>query len=134
MRTYPRLQDTVLDGTDVRALAEFWRRYLGLTYRDGDEPTEGKDPDWLVLVDDAGQRKLAFQQVDALPRSTWPSPEVPQQLHLDLTVGDTDELGRQRARAQELGAVMLLDRSADPEEPLYVFADPAGHPFCVFVA
>jgi hypothetical protein len=27
-----------------------------------------------------------------------------------------------------------LDRTDDPEEPLYVFADPSGHPFCVFVA
>jgi len=25
------------------------------------------------------------------------------------------------------------DRSADPDEPLRVYADPAGHPFCVFV-
>ncbi|MGW0888897.1 VOC family protein, partial [Micrococcus luteus] len=25
------------------------------------------------------------------------------------------------------------DRSDDEDEPLYVFADPAGHPFCVFV-
>lgn len=40
MSTYPRLQDTVLDCTDVRALAEFWRQYLGLRYRDGDEPAE----------------------------------------------------------------------------------------------
>jgi len=29
---------------------------------------------------------------------------------------------------------MLLDRSDDADEPLYVYADPAGHPFCVFVA
>ena len=30
-----------------------------------------------------------------------------------------------------LGGRLVLDRSDD--EPLYVFADPAGHPFCVFV-
>jgi hypothetical protein len=29
---------------------------------------------------------------------------------------------------------MLRDRSDDPEEPLRVYADPSGHPFCVFVA
>ncbi len=29
---------------------------------------------------------------------------------------------------------ILLDRFDDPEEPLYVFADPAGHPFCIFVS
>jgi len=28
----------------------------------------------------------------------------------------------------------LFDRSDDPDEPLFVFADPAGHPFCLFVA
>jgi hypothetical protein len=29
---------------------------------------------------------------------------------------------------------MLYDRSDDPEEPLRVYADLAGHPFCIFVA
>jgi hypothetical protein len=33
-----------------------------------------------------------------------------------------------------LGARLLHDRSDDPEEPLRVYADPAGHPFCIFVA
>jgi hypothetical protein len=65
----------VIDGTDVRGLAEFYRELLGLRYRPGDEPpAEGMtdDADWLVLVDDQGARKLAFQQVDSLPRSSWP--------------------------------------------------------------
>ena len=25
------------------------------------------------------------------------------------------------------------DQFDDPDEPLYVYADPAGHPFCIFV-
>jgi hypothetical protein len=29
---------------------------------------------------------------------------------------------------------VLHDRFDDPAEPLYVYADPAGHPFCMFVA
>jgi hypothetical protein len=33
-----------------------------------------------------------------------------------------------------LRAEFLLDRTDDPEEPLYVFADLSGHPFCIFVA
>ncbi|GAA3617757.1 hypothetical protein GCM10022199_22690 [Marihabitans asiaticum] len=37
-------------------------------------------------------------------------------------------------RAVSLGGRVLLDRSDDPEEPLFVVADPAGHPFCLFVA
>jgi hypothetical protein len=55
-------------------------------------------------------------------------------LHLDTTVDSAGELVRQRDRAVELGATVLLDRSDDADEPLYVFADPAGHPFCIFVA
>jgi hypothetical protein len=55
-------------------------------------------------------------------------------LHLDLTVDTVEELHRQRDRASGLGAELLLDRSDDADEPLFVLADPAGHPFCIFVA
>ena len=136
MTSYPHLLHTVLDTTDPRGLAEFYRELLGLHYRPGDEPpTEGEDsPDWLVLTEADGRRRLAFQLVDELPRTTWPRPDVPMQLHLDLTVPDVAELELQRGRAEQLGAELLLDRTDDPDEPLYVFADLAGHPFCIFVA
>ena len=135
MATHPQLLQTVLDTTDPRGLAEFYRELLGYRYRQGDEaPTDGtpEEPGWLVLTD--GSQQLAFQRVDDLPRPTWPDPPgVPQQLHLDFVVTDVDELEQQRERALALGATQLLDRTDDPEEPLYVFADPSGHPFCVFV-
>jgi catechol 2,3-dioxygenase-like lactoylglutathione lyase family enzyme len=137
MTEYPQLLHTVLDTTRPRELAEFYRQLLGLRYRPGDEPPTDGAPDtadWLVLVDPDGVRKLAFQEVDRLPRTTWPSQVVPMQLHLDLTVSSVDELHRQRARAEALGAEVILDRTEDPEEPLFVFADPSGHPFCIFVA
>ncbi|MGQ1837359.1 VOC family protein [Kocuria turfanensis] len=138
MADYPHLQNTVLDATDVRGLAEFYRQLLGLQYRPGDEPPADGSADeleWLVLTDAHGARKLAFQAVPVLPRATWPDASgVAQQLHLDLTVPDRDALERQRERALELGAEQLLDRTDDPDEPLYVLADPAGHPFCIFVA
>ncbi|PAU89277.1 glyoxalase [Kocuria sp. WN036] len=138
MSDYPHLQTTVLDATDVRGLAEFYRKLLGLQYRPGDEPPadgSANDHDWLVLTNADGARQLAFQAVPALPRVTWPDASgVAQQLHLDLTVQDSEALELQRERALELGAEQLLDRADDPDEPLYVFADPAGHPFCIFVA
>lgn len=137
MAEYPQLLHTVLDTTRPRELAEFYRELLGLRYRPGDEPpTDGAadDADWLVLVDPHGVRQLAFQQVDRQPRTTWPEPDVPMQLHIDFTVTSHDELQRQRRRAETLGAELILDRTDDPDEPLYVFADPAGHPFCIFVA
>lgn len=134
----PRIRQVVLDGEDVRALAEFYRQLFGLQYRPGDEPpTKGADErghDWLVLRDPAGGFGLAFQQVAQQPASTWPEGDVPQMLHLDTTVPTAAELQTQRDRALALGAQVLLDRFDDDEEPLYVFADPAGHPFCIFVA
>lgn len=130
--TLPRIRQVVLDTTDARALAEFYRQLFGLTYRPGDEVADPAGDDWLVLRGHGFG--LAFQQVDELPRSTWPTTEVPQQLHLDTTVPTLDELFVQRDRALALGATLLRDRSEDAEEPLYVFADPSGHPFCVFVA
>lgn len=137
MAQYPRMLHTVIDTTRPRELAEFYRVLLGLQYRPGDEPPADGAPDladWLVLVDADEVRKLAFQQVDRLARTTWPAHDVPMQMHLDLTVPSTAELQRQRERAQALGAELLLDRTDDPDEPLYVFADPSGHPFCIFVA
>jgi hypothetical protein len=133
---HPRLLHTVLDAVDVRREAEFWRELLGLVYRPGDEVPEGAtdDLDWLVLTHPDGRRALAFQQVAEQARTTWPSQEVPMQLHLDLTVPDGDELAEQQARALGLGATVLLDRTDDPDEPLWVLADPEGHPFCIFVA
>ena len=136
MPGFPVLMHTALDSTDVRGLAEFYRELLGLQYRPGDEPpTDGSvdDEDWLVLVDDVGNRKLAFNQVDQLARSTWPSDEVPKQMHLDFRVPTVEELQRHRERAEQLGATLVYDRTADAGEPLYVLADPAGHPFCILV-
>jgi catechol 2,3-dioxygenase-like lactoylglutathione lyase family enzyme len=137
MAEYPRLLHTVLDTTRPRELAEFYRQLLGLRYRAGDEPPaqgEADEADWLVLVDSDGVRKLAFQQVDHLPRTTWPNHEVPMQLHVDFTVSSLAELHRQRERAETLGAALVLNRTADTGEPLFVFADLSGHPFCIFVA
>lgn len=134
----PRLRQVVLDSTDPRASAEFWRQLLGLVYREGHEPPgPGEDDpdgrDWLNLRNPDGSPALAFQYVDELPRSTWPRHDVPQQLHLDCTVRDVEELDAVHARILSLGGELRLDRSDDPEEPLRVYADPDGHPFCVFV-
>ena len=41
---------------------------------------------------------------------------------------------RQHARSLALGAQLRLDRRNSPDEPLYAYADPSGHPFCIFVA
>jgi catechol 2,3-dioxygenase-like lactoylglutathione lyase family enzyme len=134
----PRLRQVVLDTTNPRASAEFWRQLLGLVYRDGHEPPglDEDDPtgrEWLNLLTPSGSPCLAFQRVDELPRSTWPGSGVPQQLHLDLVVDDLEELNAVHSRIIALGGEVQFDRSGDVEEPLRVYVDPDGHPFCVFV-
>ena len=150
---FPVVRQVVLDCPQPRVLAEFYRQLLGYAYRPGDEqPAPGEpDPrgeDWLVLrpsPDDATSgRGIAFQATDDYVRPEWrredgrsdadDASRQRQMLHLDLTVPDAAALARQRDRALSLGATMLHDRSSDENEPLYVFADPGGHPFCIFVA
>jgi hypothetical protein len=137
--TFPEIVQTVLDTTDPRRLAEFYRQLFGLAYRPGDETPPAGAPDergqdWLVLRTPDGGRALAFQKVDDLPETTWPEAGVPQQMHLDTAVPSVAELDRQHERAMGLGARLRFDRTDDEEEPLRVYADPAGHPFCIFVA
>lgn len=134
----PRIAQTVLDTDDPRRLAEFYRQLFGLEYRAGDEaPPPGvpddRGADWLVLRNPDGAQ-LAFQQVDDYAPPTWGAPTRPQMLHLDTVVGSVGQLHAQRARAEALGATARLDRSDDPDEPLYVLTDPSGHPFCIFVS
>jgi hypothetical protein len=133
------VRQVVLDTTDARRLAEFYRQLLDYEYRPGDEaPPPGQpDPngqDWLVLRSPANGWQLAFQQVDELPEVTWPTGPHPQMAHLDLTVTTVDAFELAHERTLGLGARLLLDRADDDEEPLRVYADPSGHPFCIFVS
>jgi hypothetical protein len=93
-----------------------------------------KGQDWLILTSPAGGAVLAFQKVGQLPGATWPDGPVPQQLHLDTTVPTVADLDVAHERALALGARLIQDRSDDLEEPLRVYADPAGHPFCIIAA
>lgn len=136
--TRPLIRQVVLDCEDPRRLAEFYRLLFGLTYREGDEPPAEAEPDprggdWLCLRSLEGMG-LAFQKVDGFAGATWPEGPRPQQLHLDTTVSDKEELEEAHERVLALGGRLLYDRSGDEEEPLRVYADPAGHPFCIFVA
>ena len=97
-------------------------------------PTAAVDgADWLVLLDHSGNRVVTIQEKLDITPSTWPSEEVPMQMHMDFKVPTVAELERHREHAEQLGARLLYDRSRDEGEPLYVFADPAGHPFCLLV-
>ena len=147
---FPFVRQVVLDCPNPRVLAEFYRELLGYVYREGDEapPAGETDPrgeDWLVLRPSPGDatsgRNIAFQATGDYVRPQWSRESVSdgedtrqrQMLYLDMTVPDFEALEQQRDRAVALGATILDDQTADEDEPLYVFADPAGHPFCIFV-
>jgi catechol-2,3-dioxygenase len=104
-----------IDAPDATALARFYADLLGMvvTY-DGIEGS-------LIAGDG---KSVMFQQVSGYKAPEWPDPARPQQAHLDILVEDLDA---GEARALELGAVRLNGGG----ESFRVFADPAGHPFCL---
>ncbi len=114
-----RLEKTVFDCPDPRALAAFYGEILGMRVN---EDTDGH---WVVIGREAGLRELAFQRATPYLPPVWPDPGHPQQLHVDIRVDDVDEAER---AVVALGAVRLHDAY---DEGFRVFADPAGHPFCL---
>ncbi len=103
----------VLDCPDPNELAGFYARLL-------DWPAPEPDDDWVTLE---GPVKIEFQKADDYRPPTWPDPERPQMFHFDLTVDDLDAA---HDRAIDLGARLL-----DTRKTFRVYADPAGHPFCL---
>jgi catechol 2,3-dioxygenase-like lactoylglutathione lyase family enzyme len=136
--TTPTLRQVVLDCEDARVLAEFYRQFLGFRYRPGDEPPTDGTPGYpsAGLAGVVRRHRYLAPRIPAGAASepTWPEGPRPQMLHLDTTVPTVTDLHIQHQRALALGARLLLDRSEDDIEPLFVYADPAGHPFCIFVA
>jgi len=103
--SYPVLLHTAIDARDCRGLAEFYRELLGLYYRPGDEPTtDGRpdDADWLVLLDDNGSRVVTVQEKRDTAPPTWPSEDIPMQMHMDFAVATVEDLERHRQRAEKL--------------------------------
>ena len=119
MSAVPTLEAVALDCPDPAALAEFYRELLDwgpAVVTDGGR--------WVNLANPAGGVGLGFQRDPGHKPPTWPSAELPQQAHLDLEVTDL-EAAHERALA--IGAKLL----AKPHEGFWVYADPAGHPFCL---
>ena len=108
-----RLHHVVLDCREPAALATFYSRLLG-------QPITYQSDDWVVVAASSASSGLAFQLAPDHQPPTWPDPAVPQQIHLDVMVEDVAAAG---PRVLALGATRL-----DGED---VYADPAGHPFCL---
>lgn len=103
----------VVDCADPAGLAAFWSELLGL-------PVTFRSDDWVVVARDATTSGIAFQLAPDHVPPAWPNPARPQQVHVDVMV---DEL------PTAVTAVLALGARPLPGD--HVFADPAGHPFCL---
>ncbi|WP_069174068.1 VOC family protein [Streptomyces griseus] len=110
-----------LDCPDPQVLAEFYQGVLGGeigTYSD----------DWYTL-DVPGGARIAFQRATGHTPPEWPRGDRnSQQAHLDL---DVEDLDRSQEQVLALGATPLDLDDRGGERGFRVYADPAGHPFCL---
>ena len=109
-----RMHHVVIDCSDPAALAAFYSELLGL-------PITYRSDDWVVIAKNDTTSGVAFQRAHDYQPPEWPTSARPQQFHLDVMV---DDLAVAEARVISLGARPL--RGGD-----HVYADPAGHPFCL---
>jgi catechol 2,3-dioxygenase-like lactoylglutathione lyase family enzyme len=108
-----RLHHLILDAADIGAEAAFWSALLG-------QPVTYRSDDFVVVAADDRTSGLAFQLAPDHRAPTWPDGAVPQQMHLDVMVDDLDA-----------GDAEALALGARPLGGDHVYADPAGHPFCL---
>jgi catechol 2,3-dioxygenase-like lactoylglutathione lyase family enzyme len=112
-------QIVVFDAADLTVESTFWAGLLGGT-------VEAED-DWHTVYVD-GEPRLGFQLAPNHVSPEWPD-GTPQQIHIDLYV---DDVKAAHEETMSLGARLL--KPADDNESkqgFQVYADPAGHPFCL---
>lgn len=112
-----RLSAVTVDCPDAIRLAKFYAGITGGTLtRLGDE--------WACVLSPAG--RINFQTVPGYTPPAWPDPASSIMMHLDFLVEDRDA-----AEARVLAAGATKYDFQPNGEQCYVYADPAGHPFCL---
>jgi catechol 2,3-dioxygenase-like lactoylglutathione lyase family enzyme len=135
MGAIARVHSVVLECPDPAALAHFYSELTGWSVADS-------DPEWVTLESPSDQSpsghgpsgqspfgegfRLSFQRAPGYQPPVWPHPASPMQFHIDLAVND---FGPAEEQAIKLGATRL-EHQPSPED-FIVYADPAGHPFCL---
>ena len=107
-----RAHHVVIDCPDPQALAAFYAELLGL-------PVTYASDDFVVVARNDTSSGFAFQLAPDHRAPLWPDPAHPQQMHLDVMV---ESVADATPQVLALGATQLAEG---------VFADPAGHPFCL---
>ena len=114
-------QVVVFDAADLAAESGFWAGVLG-------GRVDAEDNFHMVFVDDDARVGVQLAPNHVPPE--WPNGEPPQQIHLDLWIED---FAVAHERVMSLGAKVLKPADDDVDSPdnFQVYADPAGHPFCL---
>ena len=112
-----RLHHVVIDCPDPAGLAAFYSELLGL-------PITYRSDGWVVIAENDTTSGIAFQLAPDHRPPTWPDPDRPQQYHMDVMVDDVDA-------AEPLVLRLGARRLSAGTDPYRVYADPAGHPFCL---
>lgn len=121
-----RIAAFAIDCPSPRALAEFYGALLGWQIDEAES-----NEVWVELADPRGGAPLAFQgDPDFLP-PTWPERRRQQMAHLDIRVSTLEEGHELAMRA---GAEQLPQPADRLDAHFRVYADPAGHPFCLCAA
>ena len=110
-----RWHGLVIDCPDPRSLADFYATLLGMV-------RVQDDPGFVVIGDAPDRPGVAFARVEGLQPPRWPQESA--RLHLDVRV---DDLAAAAEQVLALGARRLEGGG----ERFHVYADPAGHPFCL---
>jgi predicted enzyme related to lactoylglutathione lyase len=112
-------QVVVFDAAELSTESSFWAGVLG--------GTVDAEDDWhMVLVD--GNPRVGVQLAPGHTAPEWPDGN-PQQIHLDLWIDDIEAAHEQ---VMALGAKLLKPAPpGDSADNFQVYADPAGHPFCL---
>jgi Glyoxalase-like domain len=124
-----RVREVVLDGADPWSLARFWSGLLG------GEPVEWY-VGWVTLEPPPNGLRVSFQASTAHRAAGHPDGSIPPRVHVDILVED---LQAAHDRVIALGA-QFVDAFVSPRPgpagepiPWRVYADPAGHSFCLVV-
>jgi predicted enzyme related to lactoylglutathione lyase len=112
-------QVVVFDAADLAGESTFWATVLG--------GTVDAEDDWHMINVD-GQPRMSVQLAPGHVPPEWPD-GTPQQIHLDLYV---DDVKAAHEEVISLGAKLLKPADdIESAEGYQVYADPAGHPFCL---
>ena len=118
-----RIATVCLDCDDADAMADFYGQLLGW-------PVTRREPRWVLMRDPRGATGLSFQAEPDYRAPVWPEQSAGQDkmLHLDVVVEDFDAA---QDHALACGARLA---EYQPQPNVRVLFDPAGHPFCLFLA